>query len=279
LSSRLVKLHGDLGRPEEGKVVIARRDYRELVYENPGYTTFLRAVFSTRTVLYLGFSFNDEYLNELRSEVLSLLGHAPGDMPIAYAVVNDVPEEVQRYYWKHEGIRMINYDTWKEGQSERDFGGFDTILEKLYERTCPRNALGRLLAGKRILWVDANRWGNEYGMTFFKDATEKAAADCQIDCVNTLEEGIAALSEAHEKKHGYDLVISKWGYEPDGNHHGMLLLQEMHQQKLHSPVVFFAGSEYGVENRRVALTLGAFEFTWLWEQLFCTVERLFGSEV
>ena len=41
--------------------------------------TFLRSLFATSTVLFLGVSFTDAYLNELRSEVLAMLDHRSDD--------------------------------------------------------------------------------------------------------------------------------------------------------------------------------------------------------
>ncbi|MGH8655925.1 MAG: SIR2 family protein [Gammaproteobacteria bacterium] len=61
----LLKLHSDLDDPQT--IVMTRRDYRRLLYENPNYLSFLRAYLVSHTVLYLGFSFTDAYLNELRS--------------------------------------------------------------------------------------------------------------------------------------------------------------------------------------------------------------------
>ena len=146
----VVKLHGDLGSDPPKGVVFTRRDYRERLYGDPAYTTFLRSIFATTAVLYLGFSFTDAYLNELRSEILALLEHQGADRPIAYALVNDVPDDEVAYLRRHEGIEVLTYDS-SQGQ---DYTGFDHILRTLYESTNPRLALGRYLEGKRILWVD-----------------------------------------------------------------------------------------------------------------------------
>ena len=68
----VLKLHGEL-RGDKG-ITLSRRGYRARLYAEPGYLNALRTVFMTKTVLYLGFSFNDAYLNELRSEALAYLG-------------------------------------------------------------------------------------------------------------------------------------------------------------------------------------------------------------
>jgi hypothetical protein len=67
----IVQLHGSVG--EENTVICTRNSYRRLLYGVPGYATFLRSVMASCTLLYVGFSFSDHYLNELRAEVLSML--------------------------------------------------------------------------------------------------------------------------------------------------------------------------------------------------------------
>ena len=85
----------------ERDIVLTRRDYRRHLYGDPAYTTFLRTIVATTTVLYMGFSFEDAYLNELRSEVLALLGQGNESAPVAYAIVNDVPPDTQSHFRKH----------------------------------------------------------------------------------------------------------------------------------------------------------------------------------
>lgn len=46
------------------------QSYRRLLHATPAYRAFLRTLFATRNVLFLGFSFTDAYINELRSEIL-----------------------------------------------------------------------------------------------------------------------------------------------------------------------------------------------------------------
>ena len=151
----VVKLHGSIRTPDE--VVFTHRDYRRL-YASPAYATFLRSVMTSATVLYLGFSFTDAYLNELRSEVLAMLDHRGGDIPTAYAVVNDpTPVEVE-YSLAHEGIHVLAVDT----ADRSDFSGFDAYLSAIHDRTNPRRILARLIAGRRIRWIGEDHPGLSY---------------------------------------------------------------------------------------------------------------------
>lgn len=75
----IIKIHGSLD-PDRA-LVWSRTGYRRLQHTVPGYTSFMRSVLATCTVLYLGFSFSDGYLNELRGEVLSMLYGGGGGVP------------------------------------------------------------------------------------------------------------------------------------------------------------------------------------------------------
>ena len=104
----MVKLHGDVDAETADALVFSKRDYRQRLYSLASYRSFLRAMMARFTVLYLGFSFTDAYVNELRSEVLSIFGdHAHA--PIAYAVLPNVPEDYRAYLRSHEGIQVLPY--------------------------------------------------------------------------------------------------------------------------------------------------------------------------
>jgi hypothetical protein len=101
--------------------------------------SFLRCVLAQKTVLYLGFSFGDAYLNELRSEVLAMFGNARGSAPIAYAVLNDVAQAARDQLARTEGVEAISFNS----KPPADYAGFDVILNDLHERTNPSLRLGR----------------------------------------------------------------------------------------------------------------------------------------
>ena len=126
---------------------------------------------ATTTVLYMGFSFEDAYLNELRSEVLALLGQGNESAPVAYAIVNDVPPDTQSHFRKHEGIQILSYDT----QGGKDFSGFDRYLESIHQETNPFVRFGRLLSTHRLLWVDPHPSNNGEAFEYLQAAA--AAAD------------------------------------------------------------------------------------------------------
>ena len=62
-----------------------------------GHHTFVTA----RSVLFIGFSFSDEYINELRSATVSLLGSS-ADQPFSFAIINDKSACEIEFFKKHE---------------------------------------------------------------------------------------------------------------------------------------------------------------------------------
>lgn len=104
-SSRVLKLHGDLRRGTG--VTLSRRGYRTRLYSEPGYLHVLRSVLLTKTVLFLGFSFSDEYLNELRSEVLAYLAPEGKTPRYAYALLEDVPPAMLTHFRDHEARHVF----------------------------------------------------------------------------------------------------------------------------------------------------------------------------
>jgi hypothetical protein len=278
----VVKLHGDIlargasGAEKAPRIVFSRRDYRERLYASPAYATFLRAVLATRTVLYLGFSFTDAYLNEIRSEILQLIEHTGGDAPIAYAVVNDVDEAGVEYFRKHEGIELLTYDS-KGGE---DFSGFDDYLEGLHDATNPAHLLGSVLGGKRVLWLDARPWHNDAGRAFLEEAALSATSHpCRIEPVTSWSRAIECVEAAGNDP--YHLVLTHWGHGGATTRAGAKcstaerFLAEVRARDLRVPAIVFASGDHAAQNRPVALALGAFGFTWRWDVLFQEIARLF----
>lgn len=269
----VVKLHGDIAK-DPRSVVFTRRDYRSRMYESPGYATFLRSVFATSTMLYLGVSFSDTYLNELRSEVLALFQHRKGDAPIAYAVVNDIGEGEQRYLLEHEGICVITYDT----RRDPIHSGFDAILSEIHARTNAHYNLGLRLQGRRVLWVDPHPDYTAPGARFLQRAAEQAAGrGFSIEFQPRIEQALARLeAEPH------DLVITHWGHHAARDDRGdpcanaQALLRQMHRREIEAPVIVFAGGDHADENRRKALRLGALAYVSAWPRLFQEIDELFA---
>ena len=262
-STRVLKLHGDLQRGTG--VTLSRRGYRTRLYSEPGYLHVLRSVLLTKTVLFLGFSFTDEYLNELRSEVLAYLAPEGKTPRYAYALLNDVPHSMRSHFRDHEAMHVFDYPT----PSDPDHLGFDDFLAKLHAKTSPGALMGRRLAQRRMLWVDPSTDRNAQGRDYLAEATRGL---CTIDLAASPEEAFAKM-EAET----YDLVITRWGFHPRRPADGESLLTHIRQHDIRVPVVVFASGHHAEENRDAAMRLGALEYTSHWDALFAVIDRRFST--
>ena len=59
----VVQIHGSVKNPST--IVLSREGYRRLLHTAPNYQHFLKSLMLSRTILYIGFSFTDDYLNEV----------------------------------------------------------------------------------------------------------------------------------------------------------------------------------------------------------------------
>ncbi len=258
-----LKLHGDIQDPTT--VVLRKRDYRRMLYKDPHRLSFLRALLATRTVLYLGFSFHDAYLNELRSEVLAVMGDDEERelSPVAYAIVPDADESTVRYYRSHEGMVLLPYD------SRDDHAGFDVRLAEIHQRTSPRYKLGEVIRDRRILWVDAHPQNNAAEIRQLEETARAVGGDCRFDPVETVEQALAVLRDGPR-----DLVITQWGYREGHEPTASRLLHAMRGANLSAPVIVYASGDHAADNRREALRLGAFEYTSERSALFREIEQV-----
>jgi len=263
---RAVKLHGDAnGRHAENPIVLAKKDYRRLLYGGGTYGNFLRSVYATRTVLHIGVSFSDAYLNELRSEVLAMVRPGPRakrDNPVGYAVLDNRTPEVCEYFREHEGIKILNYE-----QNGHDYSGFDEWLAAIWEKTAPAQRLRALLKDQTIVWVDPNVEGNRKGYSRFVDPIGVGAKVLRLDSQAQLE---------REKHAEAKLLITHFGYRAPGESEAFDLLERVNAWGVRPPVIIFCDENHDVENRREVLRRGAFELTSRWGRLFEAIERLFG---
>ena len=272
----ILKLHGDVNDPDS--VIFTRRSYRRRLHNDPHFSRVLGSLFAHYTVLYLGFSFSDAYLNELRSEALALLGHEISKHPIAFAISNDVPERTRTYLEQHEGVCVLSYSS----QAGKDFSGFDQFLRTLYESTSPLFHFGRLLMSRRLLWLDRNPENNILINRFFLRAKQEAGlplSTMDLKQVRTVDEAVTSLQTAAQEKNPFDLVITQWGHQKGKEAVAERLLNVMRIQDLRSPVLIFSSNTDTAERRRLALALGAQEYCWEFGGLLRAIERVLGPGI
>jgi hypothetical protein len=263
----VLALHGDVKLPNS--IVFSRLDYRRRLYRDPAYLGFLRSTFLFHTVLYLGFSFTDAYLNLIRSEILEMLGREPHDRPRAYAIVNDVNPLSRAHYREVEGIEILTYDS----SNPENFGGFTGILERIHDETNPLARFGRLLDGRRILWATKDE-SNEHPTTkkVFPDAARAANCDeCTVDFTSTAEEAISRLAEET-----YDLVVSCWGHHEPGGPLATQLLAYIRSSDVRVPLMVFASGDHADENKPATLAAGGIGYYHTWDGVIRGFEHVFA---
>lgn len=253
----VVKLHGHAnGRADILPIVLGRADYRARVYADRNYANFVRSVFASYTVLFLGVSFSDAYLNELRSEVLQLVYERGERTPWGYAVVHQPTPLFAEFLRRDEGIEILRTDDHKE---------FDEWLGAISERTSIQGRLRRLLAGKRIVWVDRHHQSNnDEGHRVLRGAATVELLDNP--------------SQLEEHEHGEaSLILTSFGH---AEALAFGLLDRVRTWSSRPPVIVFAAPQreqhYLVENRRQCLRRGAWEYATQWSELFRAIELAVG---
>jgi len=174
----VIKIHGTLqdSNGDDRSLVFTRDGYRKLIHSTPGYSNFLKSLLSTSTVLYIGFSFSDGYLNELRGEVISMLyGESKGIRnvePIGYAIINDKSTYELKFFKDHEGVQILPFSTYvfddkgnnvkdEKGNDARDFTGLERYLKKLRDLSSFSYHIGKSTYGKKVLLLDYVTHSNE----------------------------------------------------------------------------------------------------------------------
>jgi len=276
----VVQLHGSLESAES--LVFTRAQYRHRLYGSPAYLTVLRALLATSTVLFLGYSLTDAYLNELRAELVeTFFGEDTGGDPLAWAVLADVSEVARRYYEKHEGLGVLAYATSDGGF---DHSGFDTILRAIYSQTYPVHRLGRAMAGRRMLWLDPNPHNNDLGRRLLAAAVGELHGGPREVAEHLVEVETIAAAIEELQGHPFDLVISHWGHGlgAGGHSNAEELLRWISKHRAQGtalpPVVVFASpSPYEAANRQRALSLGAMDLVADWRELMTVLERTLSA--
>jgi transcriptional regulator with XRE-family HTH domain len=272
-----VKLHGDVNRPDDGSLVLTRRDYQSRLQNEPAYETFLRAVMATSTVLYLGCSLENPYLRRARAEAEALLGQRNDRHPVAYAIANDVARSVQHLY-RRIGIQILDYDS-EEGSSHR---GFDAYLEALSLATNPKLRLARYLDRRQVLWVDPDPRSAGLAYEQLREvASLTSRGGHALETAPDADQAIALLHKRGRRRRGeIDLVITRWGAgravssRARPTSMAQRLLTALRAEDVRCPVIVFDDAADVEARRRLVLGLGAQDYCHSFESLFRTIERV-----
>lgn len=120
----ILKAHGSVDDPSG--MIITERDYRNLIYRQPGYRSALETIFNSRCLLFLGVSLRDPELKLLLSFLHDAFG---GERPPQhYALVSDrdFSKAAQDHWRNHFLINCLPYTP-----SSDDHPEVDTFLDEL----------------------------------------------------------------------------------------------------------------------------------------------------
>jgi hypothetical protein len=241
------------------------------------------SAFALNDVLFLGTSFTDAYLNELRSEVLSWFEQAGQDvdargclacqMPVKWwAVMADANPRLVESMARHDGIEVISYST----RRDKAHGGFDEILDQLKAGASLAGLLSSRIRSAatahgrpaEVWWCDDEPQGNATGMKLLREALGGEEGVREL-------ESPEALADALRRGPPPILVITK--YKGDDGRFAFPVLEAARPTS--TPVIVFGSPDADVDLRRWKVRAGGgVDYTHDWRDLFRVIAELFESE-
>lgn len=97
----VVKMHGDF---DTGNIVLKEKDYLDYSTKFPLIDSFVKSLFATKFVLFVGFSFSDYNLRFILNYIQTLL---QDDFQPVYMLVHENVNFVVKDYYKKKGINLV----------------------------------------------------------------------------------------------------------------------------------------------------------------------------
>ncbi|OFT28399.1 hypothetical protein HMPREF3171_09090 [Corynebacterium sp. HMSC08F01] len=117
----IAKIHGSLGHDNRDGVsaedslaglVLSESDYRA-AYDRSEVSPFLRSIFSTHQVLFIGYSLNDDEIRRVLSDLNTIRS---SNVPHIFFQRDEtvVSKKLVEYYRAHYGIAVVTLDDWEK---------------------------------------------------------------------------------------------------------------------------------------------------------------------
>jgi len=102
----ILKVHGDV--IHKSSIVLTKRDYREIIFSAPGYRAVMSAIFTTKSVLFLGVSLNDPEIDLLLSYLHDAF-HGSGQYHYVLIPENQYIDTISNRWRKDYKVHCITY--------------------------------------------------------------------------------------------------------------------------------------------------------------------------
>lgn len=127
----ILKAHGDIDRKDT--IILSEKDYRDILYREPGYRAALNTIFITKTVFFVGASLSDVDVKLILESVSESFS---GRGPVHYALVpwGDASDSEVIHWRDFFGIHLIRY------KATKDHPEVDNFLSQLRDAVVPAGA-------------------------------------------------------------------------------------------------------------------------------------------
>lgn len=122
----VLKAHGDANLDVE-TLILTQKDYRKTLYREPGYRSLLQAIFTTKSILFLGVSMSDPEFNQLL-DYLHDSYHGGGPKHYLLIDENQNHQTISRRYLEDFNIQTIPFNN-----SSRDYQEITDFLQFLQQ--------------------------------------------------------------------------------------------------------------------------------------------------
>ena len=112
----ILKAHGD-AKKDVDSLILSQRDYRRVLYREPGYRSLLQSIFTTKSIVFLGVSFTDPEFNQLL-DYLHDSYHGGG--PMHYLVIEEdkMKKSLSRRFLEDFNIHTLTFNNDKGDYAE-----------------------------------------------------------------------------------------------------------------------------------------------------------------
>ena len=122
----LLKAHGD-AKTAAKHIILTDKDYRFLLYQQPGYQSALQSIFTMYSVIFVGCSLQDPELKLLLNYINAAFPE--GGIPHYALMTTESTGEIERNRWKKDyNMRIIPIS------ADNDYEDIDTFLKILHKK-------------------------------------------------------------------------------------------------------------------------------------------------